>query len=149
MAAELVLPGGASRKVAVFLAEAVPGRDGGERLSDLLNGAGPRFIPAHDADTDAMVFVHRENLALARVGAEHEPHMVDPFNLPTEHEVEVKLVDGQVLNGIIAYVLPEAHSRLTDYLNSAPPFFPLLEEGGQHVVLLNKHHVAYVETLRR
>ncbi|ATB33496.1 hypothetical protein MEBOL_006994 [Melittangium boletus DSM 14713] len=149
VAAQFVLPGGSSRKVAVFLAEAVPGREGGERLSDLLNGSGPRFIPAHDAETDAMTFVHRENLALARVAAEHEPNVVDPFNLPTEHEVELRLVDGQALHGIIAYVLPEAHSRLTDYLNSAPPFFPLLEEGGQHVVLVNKHHVAYVETLRR
>jgi hypothetical protein len=148
VSAQFILPGGAARKVTVFLADAVPGREDGERLSDLLNGAGPRFIPAHDAETDAMTFVHRENLALARVAAEHEPNGVDPFNLPTEHEVEVRLVDGQTLHGIIAYVLPETHSRLTDYLNSAPAFFPLLEEGG-FVALINKHHVAYVENPRR
>ncbi len=38
MAAQFVLPGGAVRDVAVFLAEATPGHSGGERLSDLLNG---------------------------------------------------------------------------------------------------------------
>lgn len=147
VAAQFVLPGGASREVAVFLSEAAPGYNGGERLSDLLNASGSQFIPALDAKTNAMTFVRCENLALARVAAEHEPNAADQFTIPTEHEVEVTLADGLKLRGLITYVLPEAHSRLTDYLNSAPSFFPLLE--GEHVVLVNKHHVAYVETLRR
>lgn len=148
VAAQFVLPGGASRDVAVFLAEAAPGHTGGERLSDLLNNSGSQFIPAIDAATDAMTFVHCENLALARVAAELEPNVVDQFTIPTEHEVEVMMVDGTKLRGLITYVLPEAHSRLTDYLNhSAPAFFPVLE--GERVALVNKRHVAYVETLRR
>ncbi|QRK06341.1 hypothetical protein JQX13_40575 [Archangium violaceum] len=147
VAAQFVLPGGSSREVAVFLAEAAPGHTGGERLSDLLNNSGSQFIPAVDAETDAMTFVRCENLALARVAAELEPNVVDQFTIPTEHEVEVRLVDGQKLRGLITYVLPEAHSRLTDYLNSAPPFIPVLE--GEKVALVNKRHVAYVETLRR
>jgi hypothetical protein len=148
VAAQFVLPGGASRNVAVFLAEAAPGHTGGERLSDLLNSSGSLFIPAVDADTEAMTFVHCENLALARVAAELEPNVVDQFTIPTEHEVEVTMMDGQKLRGLITYVLPEAHSRLTDYLNhSAPAFFPVLE--GERVALVNKRHVAYVETLRR
>lgn len=148
VAAQFVLPGGASRDVAVFLAEAAPGHTGGERLSDLLNNSGSQFIPAIDAATDAMTFVRCENLALARVAAELEPNVVDQFTIPTEHEVEVMMVDGQKLRGLITYVLPEAHSRLTDYLNnSAPAFFPVLE--GERVALVNKRHVAYVETLRR
>jgi hypothetical protein len=147
VAAQFVLPGGASRAVAVFLAEAAAGRSGGERLSDLLNNSGSQFIPAVDAATDAMMFVQGANLALARVSAELEPNVVDQFTIPTEHEVEVILVDGQQLRGLITYVLPEAHSRLTDYLNSAPPFIPLME--GEQVALINKRHVAYVETLRR
>ena len=148
VAAQFVLPGGASRNVAVFLAEAAPGHTGGERLSDLLNNSGSLFIPAVDADTEAMTFVHCENLALARVAAELEPNVVDQFTIPTEHEVEVTMMDGQKLRGLITYVLPEAHSRLTDYLNTrAPAFFPVLE--GERVALVNKRHVAYVETLRR
>ncbi|WNG36838.1 hypothetical protein F0U60_26290 [Archangium minus] len=147
VAAQFVLPGGSSREVAVFLSEAAPGHTGGERLSDLLNNSGSQFIPAVDAETEAMTFVRCENLALARVAAELEPNVVDQFTIPTEHEVEVRLVDGQKLRGLITYVLPEAHSRLTDYLNSAPPFIPVLE--GKQVALVNKRHVAYVETLRR
>ncbi|HLL48821.1 MAG TPA: hypothetical protein VK399_19125 [Longimicrobiaceae bacterium] len=147
VAAQFVLPGGASRAVAVFLAEAAPGHSGGERLSDLLNNSGSQFIPAIDAETEAMTFVQCENLSLARVDAALEPNVVDQFTIPTEHEVEVRLMDGQKLRGLITYVLPEAHSRLTDYLNNAPPFIPLLE--GEKVALINKRHVAYVETLRR
>jgi hypothetical protein len=147
VAAQFVLPGGGSRAVAVFLAEAAPGHSGGERLSDLLNNSGSQFIPALDAETEAMTFVQCENLSLARVDAALEPNVVDQFTIPTEHEVEVRLMDGQKLRGLITYVLPEAHSRLTDYLNNAPPFIPLLE--GEKVALINKRHVAYVETLRR
>ena len=147
VAAQFILPGGASRAVAVFLAEAAPGHSGGERLSDLLNNSGSQFIPAIDAETDAMTFVQCENLSLARVDAALEPNVVDQFTIPTEHEVEVRLMDGQKLRGLITYVLPEAHSRLTDYLNNAPAFIPLLE--GEKVALINKRHVAYVETLRR
>jgi len=147
VAAQFILPGGASRAVAVFLAEAAPGHSGGERLSDLLNNSGSQFIPAIDAETEAMTFVQCENLSLARVDAALEPNVVDQFTIPTEHEVEVRLMDGQKLRGLITYVLPEAHSRLTDYLNNAPPFIPLLE--GEKVALINKRHVAYVETLRR
>jgi hypothetical protein len=147
VSAQLVLPGGASRNVIVFLSEAAPGYNGGERLSDLLNASGPQFLPALDAETNAMTFVHCENLALARVAAELESNSGDQFTIPTEHEVEVTLVDGQKLHGLITYVLPDQHSRLTDYLNNAPLFFPVLE--GERVALVNKRHVAYVETLRR
>jgi hypothetical protein len=148
VAAQFVLPGGTARNVAVFLSEAAPGHTGGERLSDLLNNSGSHFIPALDAETNAMTFVRCENLALARVAAEHEPNIVDQFTIPIEHEVEVILVDGQKLRGLVTYVLPEAYSRLTDYLNtSTPMFIPVLE--GERVALVNKRHIAYVETLHR
>ena len=77
--AQLVLLGGETREVLVFLAEATPERTGGERLSD--------------------------------------------------------------------YVMPEGRSRLTDYFNQAQPFLRLVQDS--QVALVNKLHVAYVETLSR
>lgn len=146
MPAQFVLPGGAVREVAVFLAEATPGHSGGERLSDVLNGAS-RFIPAQDVESGAMTFVHTEGLAVARVAAEHEVTDADQLTIPTEHEVEVRLVDGQRLTGLITYVLPEGRSRLTDYLNDASAYFRLVE--AERVALVNKRYVASVESLRR
>lgn len=146
MPAQFVLPGGAVREVAVFLAEATPGHSGGERLSDLLNGQA-RFIPAQDVESEAMTFVNSEGLALARVAAEHEVTDADQLTIPTEHEVEVRLVDGQRFTGLITYVLPEGRSRLTDYLNDTPAYFRLVE--AERVALVNKRYVASVESLRR
>ena len=61
--------------------------------------------------------------------------------------MEIRLVDGQRLRGLFAYVQPEGRSRLTDYLNDAPTFLRLLQ--GDMVALINKRHVAYVEMLSR
>lgn len=145
--ARFTLPGGASREVVIFLAQGSPEHGGGERLTDLLNG-GVAFIPALDLGTDRMLFVNRLGLAVARVAADDESDGLDQLTIPTEHEVEVHLTDGQRLRGLVTYVLPESHSRLTDYLNDAAPFFRLIESGGG-VALINKHHVAYVESLTR
>lgn len=144
--AQFVLVGGDSRQVAVFLAEAAPGHLGRERLSDLLNGEA-QFIPALDKGADAMTFVRCENLAVARVATEVESDPEDQITIPTEHEVEIQLVHGEKLHGLITYVLPDSHSRLTDYLNSSPMFFPLFEQ--DRVALVNKRHVAYIRTLSR
>ena len=144
--AQFVLPGGGVREVAVFLAEATPGHSGGERLSDLLNGD-VHFIPAQDVGTGAMTFVHTSGLAVARVAAEDEFSDADQLTIPTEHEVEVRLVDGHRLTGLISYVLPEGRSRLTDFLNDSPAYFRLIEP--ERVALVNKRYVAYVESLRR
>ncbi len=132
----------------MFLAEATPGHSGGERLSDLLNGV-DRFLPALDVGSDAMIFVHTAGLAVARVAAVHEISAADAeqLTIPTEHEVEVRLMDGNCLSGLISYVLPEGRSRLTDYLNDAPAFFRLIEP--ERVALVNKRYVAYVESIRR
>jgi hypothetical protein len=138
--AQIVLPGGETRDVFVFLAEATPERSGGERLSDLLN-AGSKLLPAMDAKTQGMLLVN------ARVEAEHEPREEDQLTLLTEYEVELRLMDGQRLQGLITYVMPEGRSRLTDYFNEAHPFLRLLQ--GSQVALVNKRHVAYVETLSR
>jgi hypothetical protein len=144
--AQIVLPGGETRDVFVYLSEATPERSGGERLSDLLN-TGVRFLPAMDALTATMLLVNASSVAVARVDAAHEPREEDELNILTEHEVEVRLVDGQRLQGLITYVMPEGRARLTDYFNEAQPFLRLVQ--GPKVALVNKHHVAYVETLSR
>lgn len=143
---ELLLPGGESRRVAVFLAEFASHHRGGERLSDLLNGPGA-FFPAVDIDADQVSFINRTAIAVARVAPEGEPDPSAEFTLPTEHEVAITLVDGTTIEGLIAFVKPPERSRLMDYLNEAPPFFRVLE--GQRVSLVNKAHVARIAAAQK
>lgn len=139
--AEVLLPAGAARRIALFLSSAASHHSGPERPSDLLNG-GDDFIPAFDEEAQVMSFLHRAALAAVRTDGELELADDDALSLPTEHEVEVLLGSGQLLRGLVSYVRPPDRSRLVDFLNEPEPFFRLVE--GAATVLVNKRHVARV-----
>lgn len=145
-AAEVLLPGGTSRRVVLFLAEAASHRAGPERPSDLLGG-GDDFIPALDEGSGQMTFLNRAGLAAVRVDAALEAEPDEAPTIPTEHDVEVLLGDGTVLRGLVSYLRPPDHSRLVDFLNDPAPFFRLVEE--RAVALVNKRHVARVALVAR
>ena len=65
---EVILPGGAVRRMALFLAEAAPDHAGPEVPLDLLNGR-EDFVPAFDEAAGAMSFLHRPGVPVVRVGA--------------------------------------------------------------------------------
>jgi hypothetical protein len=145
VAAEVLLPGGGSRRIALFLAEAASGHAGPERPADLLNG-GVGFLPAFDEDAQAMTFLNRSALAAVRLDRALEEDGAGDLTLPTEHQVEVLLASGETLSGFVSYVRPPERSRLVDFLNEPAPFFRLLEE--RAVALVNKGHVARVALVR-
>ena len=90
---EVTFADGKTRRFAVFLAERTS-HGAPERVADLLNG--PReFLPAIDSESDAMTFLARSSIVVARVDGPLWD--VDELNLPLEHEVEVVLGSGQVL----------------------------------------------------
>ncbi len=140
---ELVLADGTPRKVLVFLAEFAARHSGAERLSDLLDGES-EFIPAVEASTNAVFFLHSTSVAVARVASSVEGDD-GQHTSPTKHEVEITLIGGARLRGHVAYVMPPDRSRLTDYLNSEPRFIKLIEQEG--VALVNKQHVTLIEAL--
>ncbi len=140
------LPGGEVREVAVFLMTAVPEYSQGERLSDLLNSE-VKFIPAQDAASGAITFINSVAIAVAQTDLENEFREEDRLTILTEHEVELHMVDGQRMQGLIVYLQPESRTRLNDYLNDSPPFIRLIQ--GKRVALVNKRHIAYVEPLSR
>ncbi|WP_373048879.1 hypothetical protein [Vulgatibacter sp.] len=143
---EVLLPGGGTRKVAVFLSEFASGHAGGERLSDLLNGSAA-FFPAVEEGSDEIAILNRTAIAVARVASSVERDIASEFTLPTEFEVEITLVDGSSLTGLISFVMPPERSRLIDFLNDGPPFFRVLQE--DCVSLVNKRHVALVAPVRK
>jgi len=135
------LADGSRREVTVFLAEAAPGHAGGERLSDLLNGASD-FIPALEAETREMTFLNRTAVMIAEADAEAERTRADELTIPTEHAVEVALIDGRKLRGHVSYVLPPDRGRLADFLNDGTLFLPLHAES--RVLLVHKRHIVRV-----
>ena len=144
---DLFAPGGEHRSVTVFLSEFAPGHLGAERFSDVL-AREEAFFPALDHTTDRMTFVNRAGVALARVPRALEEGGADDVTIPTEHEVEVTLLDGEAVRGVVSYVLPPEQSRAVDFLNGPALFFRLLVSGDE-VVLVNKQHVARVALVSR
>jgi hypothetical protein len=143
--AEVALPGGRTRRIALFLADAAAEHSGPEVPSDLLNG-GDDFLPALDEEAGVMTFLNRHGLAVVRVGREGVADDDAP-TIPTEHEVELLLRDGTTLRGLVSYLRPPERARLVDYLNEPTPFLPLLEE--HTLALVNKRHVSRVVLVKR
>jgi len=137
---EIVLPGGGVRPLTLFLAEAAPDHAGPEVPLDLLNGR-DEFIPAFDEAAGTMTFLHRPGVPVLRVARALDAGEPD-VTLPTEDEVEVQLLDGTALVGLVSFVRPPDRSRLVDVLNEPEPFFRLLQ--GDQVAYVNKRHVVYV-----
>jgi hypothetical protein len=143
---EVLLPGGGTAPMVLFLAEVAAGHAGGERPSDLLNGH-DEFVPAFDEVGQAMSFLSRSAISALRLDAALDEALEDDVSLPTEHDVEVRLSDGTVLRGLVTYLRPPDRSRLGDFLNEPPPFFRLREASS--LVLVNKRHVVRVTLVPR
>jgi hypothetical protein len=139
-AVDVILPGGAVRRMALFLAEAAPDHAGPEVPLDLLNGRDD-FIPAFDVAAGGISFLHRPGVPVVRVERSLDAGEQE-VTLPTEHEVEVQLTDGTSLGGLVSYVRPADRTRLVDVLNEPHPFFRLLQ--GDLVAYVNKRHVSCV-----
>jgi hypothetical protein len=141
---DLTPASGATRKVEVYLSEFAHHHEGGERLSELLNTGG--FLPARDLERQKVAFFNCAALAVVRVATEVEADDdAAAHTIPTEHEVEVTLVGGQTLRGLLSYALPPERSRLIDYLGTCEQFIPLIEQ--DHLALINRDYVAQIEVL--
>jgi hypothetical protein len=141
---EVLLAGGQSRRVTLFLADSTLNRPGRERLIDLLTSR-EQFIPARDLETETMTFLNTGEMKAVwvdRSAEDPEP----PVGKPTEHTIQVDFVDGGNLKGVVSYVLPEDHSRLFDFLRAPSTYFKLFT--GDRVALINKHLVARVAIIQ-
>jgi hypothetical protein len=138
---EALLLDGTFGRFELFLAETSPRHEGPERLVDLLSQR-DRFLPALEAEKEAMTWVNTSNVVFARASLETDPQP-ELETLPTEHEIEIVLRTGTRLKGLVSYIRPDGHSRATDFLNDeTEPFLRLLESDA--VVFVNKRHVVRV-----
>ncbi len=143
---EIQFAPGRVERFLLFLAEYAEHRLGPERADDVLNG-GCEFLAVQTLD-GAIGFVRRSSIALVTLGKEEDVGELlggfDPVAADLDIEVPLRIVldDGTTLEGITRYQLPEASSRVLDFLNSAEPFIPL-RHGGR-LSLVNKQRIANV-----
>jgi hypothetical protein len=62
-----------------------------------------------------------------------------------EQRVRMTLTRGQPVEGWIRYLMPEEKARLLDFLNTAPPFIPVI--GEQRTLLVHRRFIVSVEEL--
>lgn len=111
-----------------------------ETILELLN-APRRVIPfLRDAD-DSVVLLTRLNIDWVVVGNQVLQDWVMPKRSPAMREQKVRLhfVDGGMMEGHVRWSSPAADIRLSDYLNDAADFYPLVTRLG--ILMVNKNRV--------
>jgi hypothetical protein len=137
----VTLHDGASFGVTIFLSERAEMHPGPERLQEWLSGPA-RFLPAKVEESDRMLWLNRDSIRSVRAPLSLDQDHSAEATIPTEQEISLHLENGEVVTGLVAYVLPEYHSRLTDFLNGMHPFVRLVV--GEDVLFINKREVLRV-----
>lgn len=143
---EIQFSPGRVERFSLFLAEFAERRLGPERADDVLNG--DREFLAVETPEGQIGFVRRSSIAIVTLGKEEDIDELlggfDPVAADLDIEVPLRVVldDGTRLEGVTRYQLPEANSRVLDFLNAAEPFIPLRHDG--RISLVNKQRIANV-----
>ncbi len=110
---------------------------GPETPSDFLNRDEPFFVLS--LEDEQPVFVSKAQVLYLKLPP--QPAIEDPDRAVAARriELEVELSDGTLLEGIVMMELPPDRLRALDFLNAAPPFFPLWTTDAVRVV--NRNHI--------
>ena len=132
--------------ISIFLAKVSANHAGPEKPLEFFNGS-DEFIAA-EAQAGNIVFIRRESIDVVTIDFDGELEGIavgtSPIgtDLDIKESIAVEFADGLVLEGVTHYQLPEANSRLGDFLNGPPLFLPLYQSDCMH--LLNKRRIARV-----
>lgn len=123
------------------LSPANPFREGPESLLELLNSA-VRVVPFIRDSDDVVMLLSRDAIDWVEVSRDVDASWIHPasFVVTREEEVQVRMIEGQELEGRVSMELPEHLNRVSDFLNQLEDFFPLGAERG--VLLINKSRLA-------
>ena len=139
--ARIALPGPEHVTGAFAVSARSPYRPGPESLLELLN-APARVVPFTRSADDVVLLLSR--LAIDWVEVDHR---VDPtwvrstsIVISREEQVQVRLLDGRRIEGLVTMDLPEHLNRISDFLNLPDDFFPLTTRSG--IVLVNKSRIS-------
>lgn len=138
----LVLDDGRSIEADMFAALVGPdGRPG--RILDRLNDAAEDFVPVRTGDE--RLLLNKSGMVTVQIDGRAEDVMGPEHAAGRELPVRIGLAGGVGLVGWLLVAMPLERSRVVDYLNAAPQFFPLIGEG--QVTLVQKRFVVSVREL--
>ncbi|HTR97208.1 MAG TPA: hypothetical protein VMH61_04850 [Candidatus Acidoferrales bacterium] len=128
---------------AIALAPHAENHDGPETLLECLNAA-QRVLPFELAGSDSVLLLNRRRIEWVEPAPDVEARFVSPatFMATREEWVRVRLVDGEMVEGVIAMEMPHEFNRASDYLNGLDDFFPLRTNDATR--LINKRRVTDV-----
>lgn len=131
--AEILLGDGAHLFGELFVQGRVPHHDGPETLVEMLNR--PEPFTAVALTGGGVVFLPKAQIALI---AAEEPPVPDDGGLRRSAVnlvgLELEMLGGKVLTGLVSVELPPTHARPIDFLNEAGAFFSLATHSATWVV---------------
>jgi len=116
------------------------GRGRPETILELLNSS-RRVIPFFRIADDNFVLFTRLNIDWVVPGAQVDSDWVMPrrVHATREQRVHLQFFDGREMEGDVRWTSPGADIRLSDFLNDAADFFPLVTRVG--ILMVNKNRV--------
>ncbi len=142
---EIALRGGEPEEVAVFLHPRAALHAGQERPSELLLNDEPFLTVA--ASDGSVRFINKAAIAWMTVALELEmsgrSDMGAQLAMDRCTPIDVTLDDGRVFIGEVSIMLPQASSRLQDFLNASGRFFEVRDARAFHFV--NRDRVVMVK----
>jgi len=139
--ARIILPGLEQLVGSFALAPASPWRDGPESLLELLNSQ-VRVLPILRESDEAVLLVSRLAIDWVEVGSHVDAELIRPraYLVTREEHVQVRLMNGRLVEGRVTMELPEHLNRISDFLNLPDDFFPLTTRSC--IMLFNKSRIA-------
>jgi hypothetical protein len=120
------------------------GQGGGPgRLGDRLNDENERFIPV--ALQQQALLVNKTRIMLVELPQGEAEGELQEAGSCVERGIEVEMKGGVRLAGRLKYTMPVERERILDYMNAAPMFIPMLQDG--RVVLLNGRYLVSLKDL--
>ncbi len=132
---------GATTHGEIFLRLDAQTHSGPETVQDRLNDA-DLFLTLSRADDAPLIFLNKRQVIRVEVPGEPLPPAPDsPVGVSLE-PIRIRLVNGERLSGTVRIEGPAGKRRLSDFLNTQPPFLTL--QGADRLHFLHKRYIAQI-----
>jgi CheY-like chemotaxis protein len=132
---------GATAHGEIFLRLDAQTHSGPETVQDRLNDA-DLFLILSRADDAPLIFLNKRQVIRVEVPGEPLPDAPDSLIGVSLEPIRVRLVNGEQLSGTVCIEGPAGKRRLSDFLNTQPPFLAL--QGADRLHFLYKRYIAQI-----